>query len=165
VAVHSVPPVTVALGKVLDAVIELNGERYMVKRWRGMHMLTDPQALESNRPRLYLVRGKMQAQVRLEPGAYAGKASDTYAGWHRRENEKVGELDTKPAKYRQGRIVVIGYRSDKWGRRGEAHDYSHDFFEDNGRPPLVYTDSRTLDAARTVVIVGGSMRVTPEGIA
>lgn len=162
---HSVPPVTVCLGKVLDAVIEHRGKRYTVTKWRGMHMLTDPQALERARPRLYLVRGKLERQVRLEPGAYAGKASDTYAGWHQRENEKVGELDTRAAKFAQGRIVLIGYRSDKWEKRGRTHDYSHDFFEGDGTPPLVYTDTRTLDAARTVVIVGGSMRVTEGGIA
>lgn len=153
------------LGTVLDAVIEIRGQRHTVKRWHGMKLLTDPDAIDRARPKLYLVRGRLERPTRLEPGADAGAASRTFEGWHQRENDLVGELETKAAKYAQGRMVVIGYRSDKWERKGKAHDYSHDFFEDGGRPPLVYTDTRDLEAARTVVVVGGSMRVTRAGIA
>jgi hypothetical protein len=162
---HKVPPVTVSLGTVLDAVVEHRGTRYTVTRWKGMHLLTDPGAMDSARPRLFLVRGKLGGKAKLAPDADAGDASDTYREWHRRQPAQVGELDTHAAKYPQGRMVMIGYRSDKWGRRGKTHDYSHDFHEDGGKPPLVYTDTRALDAARTVVVVGGSMLVTDRGIA
>lgn len=161
---YNVPALTVHLGTVLDAVIEHKGLRYTVKRWHGLQMLTNPNAFEITRPKLFLVRGRLERPVRLEPGAHAGPASDTYERWHQRENERVGELVTKVAKYPQGRMVVIGYRSDKWGPRGKRHDYSHDFFEDGGRPPLVYTDTRALDAASTVVVVGGSMTIAEGGI-
>lgn len=163
--VHKVPALTVKLGTVLDAVIEERGNRHTVYRWKGMQLLTDANAMEKGRPKLYLVRGKLQATRKLRADADAGAASDTYGEWHKRPHDLVGELDTRPCGHRLGRMVLIGYRSDKWGRKGETHDYSHDFFEENGVPPLVYADARTLDSARCVVVVGGSMKVTDRGIA
>lgn len=162
---RNVPAITVQLGTVLDAVIEHRGQRYTVTKWKGLVLLTGENAIESKRPALYLVRGKLTNKQKLEKGADAGAASRTFNAWHAREHDLVGELDTRAAKYPQGRMVLIGYASDKWGKRGKSHDYTHDFYEDGGNPPLVYTDSRTLDAARTVVVVGGSMRVTDRGIA
>jgi hypothetical protein len=61
-------------------------------------------------------------------------------------------------------LLRLGYRSDKWSSKRKLVDYDHDFQESGGRPPLVYTSARTLEASRCVVVVGGSMRVTEGGI-
>lgn len=164
-AARKVPALTVKLGTVLDAVIEVGGKRHTVTKWAGMQLLTDANAMERARPCLYLVRGKLAKTHKLAADADAGPASDTYGLWHQRDHDLVGELDTSPAPHRLGRMVLIGYRSDKWSRKGKHSDYSHDFFEDNGTPPLVYGSAKTLDASRTVVVVGGSMKVTDRGIA
>lgn len=158
---HRVPPVTVKLGTVLDCTLADGDKRAFVDEWRGYQLLTDEDAMDRKRPRLYLVRGKLGA----DPGIDAQRGAETYRRWTQRDPRTVGELDTKDARYLHGRMLRIGYASDKWGRRGKAVHYDHDFLEDGGSAPLVYSDARTLEGSRTIVVVGGSMQVTEGGIA
>lgn len=160
---HRVPETTVKLGTVLDCTIADGDKRIRIDEWKGFQLLTDADAMERVRPRLYLVKGRLEG-IDEEEAANVERAADTYRAWHKRDAAKVGELDTDPAPYCQGRMLVIGYRSDKWSRRGKAVDYEHDFLEEGGSAPLVFTNRATLPAATTVVVVGGSMKVAPGGI-
>lgn len=165
--VKSVAPVTIHLGTVLDAELEHGDQRIEITEWAGYHILADHDAFTRRAPhaRLYLVRGHLE-RPRSEPNEKrVARGLRDYERWHKREPKRIAELDWKPANYPQGRMVTIGYRSDKWGPRGRRHDYTHSFLEDGGRPPLVYTNTRTLASASTIVVVGGSMRITERGIA
>lgn len=158
---YHVPPVTVQLGTVLDVRFEFRGQRITVDEWDGWQLLTDEGAMDSARPRLWLLPGKLEADAERDA---IGPAPRTYERWHRRGFDFVSDLEVSdsPIGFRQGRVVGIGYRSDKWGRRGETHDYDHDFTE--GDPPLLYTDRADIADATAAVIVGGDMRVTERGI-
>ena len=159
-----VPRVTAKLGTVLDCTIAHGSARAFVDEWKGFQLLTGVNAMDSRRPCLYFVRGRLGSDPGIsERAARAG--ANTYKRWHQRDPARVGELDTEPCEYQQGRMLRLGYRSDKWGQRGRAVAYDHDFLEDGGSAPLVYTNTRTLEAATTIIVVGGSMRVTERGIA
>lgn len=158
---RTVPRVTLKLGTVLDCIIADGDARAFVDEWKGYQLLTGESAMDAARPALYFVRGRLGG----DPGVDAAAAARTYRRWHERDPERVGELETSPCPFRQGRMLRVGYRSDKWGRRGKQVAYDHDFLEDGGRAPLVYTNTRTLEAATTIIVVGGSMRVTERGIA
>jgi hypothetical protein len=162
-SVHHVAPVTVALGTVLDCTIGDGDTRVFVDEWEGFHLLTNEGAFSNapGRARLYFVRGKLAA-LPAKPQNFAGSKDFKY--WSSRDPDRMGELDTKPCKYVQGRLLRLGYRSDKWHRKGKTEDYDHDFLEDGGAPPLVYTNAPTLAASHCVVVVGGSMRITEGGI-
>jgi hypothetical protein len=159
---HRVPACVVSLGTVLDCTIAHRDFRAFVDEWHGFQLLTDADAFAraEGRARLFFVRGRLQ-QTQKEPE----KGTEAYRRWHKRDADKVGELTWAPASFPQGRLLVLGYRSDKWHRRGKSVDYTHDFLEDQGRAPLVYTNTRTLEGASTIVVVGGSMRITEGGIA
>lgn len=165
--VKRVPPVIILLGTVLDAELEAGGNRIRIDEWKGYQVLADHDAFSRKPPhaRLYLVRGKLEGLDHEPSDRRVERGLRDYERWHRRQAERIGEIDSKEAKYPQGRMVTIGYRSDKWGRKGRTHDYTHSFLEDGGRPPLVYSSSRTLAGSHTVVVVGGSMRITERGIA
>ena len=156
-----VPKVTLKLGTVIDCTIGDGNARAFVDDWKGYQLLTGESAMDARRPALYFVRGRLGG----DPGVAAAAAAKTYRRWHQRDPERVGELDWDPCEYRQGRMLRLGYRSDKWGSRGKAVAYDHDFLEDGGTAPLVWTNTRTLEAATTIIVVGGSMRVTERGIA
>lgn len=164
---YRVPPVTIELGTVLEAVIERDGTHVRVHEWRGMRLLTDANALDMRAPRLYLVRAKpVRVPSVSAPQSKVDRAADGFARWTRRAADALYELAWgKPATVRQGRVVRLDYRSDKWGPKRRAHEYTHDFTENGGRSPLAYTDVQTLERARLVVLSGGSMRVTERGIA
>lgn len=159
---HRVPAVTIKLGTVLDCTIAHGPQRAFVDEWKGFQLLSDEDAMDRARPRLYFVRGRLGADPGVEDLEGAAR---TYKRWTQRDPEHVGELDTRDARYLQGRMLRVGYRSDKWNRRGRTVDYDHDFLEDGGSAPLVYTDTKTIEAARTIIVLGGSMRVTEGGIA
>jgi len=166
--VHKVPDVTMKLGTVLDATLTEGRHRHFVNEWRGFQLLSDFDAFERRAPHchLYLVRGRIGAQPKRAPSASKlDHAEDGYHRWHKRDAARLGELDTAAAKYLQGRMTRIGYSSDKWARRGRTTNYDHDFLEDDGTAPLVYTNARTLGASTTIVVVGGSMLITAAGIA
>jgi hypothetical protein len=164
---RTVPPVTIQLGTVLDAELEHEGQRIRIDEWKGYQILADDDAFRRRPPhaRLFLVRGKIEKLAHEPSSTRIERGLRDYERWHRRPYDRLGELDTKEAKYLQGRLVTIGYRSDKWGPRGKRHDYTHSFHEDGGRPPLVYSSARTLAGSHTIVVVGGSMRITERGIA
>lgn len=161
--VHRVPDVTVALGTVLDCTIGEGDRRVFVDEWEGFHLLTNEGAFDNapGRARLYFVKGAMAA-LPAKPADFKGSRDFKY--WSERDPDRMGELNTKPCKYVQGRLLRLGYRSDKWHRKGKTEDYDHDFLEDGGAAPLVYTSAPTLAASVCVVVVGGSMRITEGGI-
>ena len=159
---HCVAPVTVKLGTVLDCTIAHGNQRLFVSEWRGFQLLTGEDAMNQRRPRLYFVRGRLGADPDVDPD----RANATYRRWHDRDPQRVGELATADrCAILLGRMTRIGYRSDKWHRRGRTVDYDHDFLEGRGTAPLVYVDARHVAKVTTVIVVGGSMRVTERGIA
>lgn len=159
---HRVAPVTVKLGTVLDCTIAHGDKRLFVTEWRGFQLLTGEDAMNQLRPRLYLVRGRLGA----DPGIDPDRANATYRRWHDRDPERVGELETADrVTILLGRMIRLGYRSDKWDRRGRTVDYDHDFQEGRGVAPLVYVDKPNVRSVGTVIVIGGSMRVTERGIA
>ena len=163
---HHIPPTTVRLGQVLDLVTQLGPVR---TTWdvelAGWHMLADIDAMQrsAGTARLYLVRGELIEQTEAPPPEHAGA---TYEQWHDRAPHLIGELAELPdfiGTY-LGRALRIGYRSDKWHEEGKGEDYDHDFTERRHTPPEAWSDTAELDKARAIVIVGGDMRITPEGI-
>lgn len=161
-----VPPVTVQFGTVLDLTLEQGDMRVRIDEWRGWHVLVPPNAFESapGRARLFLVRGKLERKENLQ-GDELDAAQTAYERWHQRDAKLVGDLEVPGSlDHQQGRVLRIGYRSDKWSRRGKGHDYDHDFTERGHRPPLLYTNARTLERSRAALIVGGDMAITEGGI-
>jgi len=159
-ASYRVPPVTVQLGTVLDLRIERGQTRTFIDDWAGWLLLTDERGMDSTRPRLWLLP---PTRTGGEPGAEGTAAGDTYDRWHKRPPATVEELHAPDEiGHLQGRVLAIGYRSDKWGRRGEVHDYDHDFTD--GKAPKLYTSHASLETSVGAVIVGGDMRITERGI-
>ncbi len=161
---YHVPAVTVQLGTVLDLRVQRDGDtRLFVDEWEGWLLLTDENAMDSERPKLYLVPGEVSEDDSREA---VGPAAETYERWHKRGYEYVDDVDVTDSEigYYQGRVLVIGYQSDKWGVRGETHDYDHDFAERDGHPPKLYTDRADIEDSTAAILVGGDMRVTPRGI-
>ena len=162
-----IPSITVHYGKVLDLMFEFGDQRVFVSQWRGWHMLVAERALDTapGRVKLYLVKGSLGRRKLLQ-GDEHDRAQDQYERWHQRDALQVGQIANIPdaIDYRQGRVLRLGYRSDKWSRRGHMTDYDHDFTERGGMPPWLYTDTRNIERAHAAVIVGGSMAVTEGGI-
>lgn len=164
---YRVPSQTVLLGAVLDVQFEddSGSSRVTIADWEGWALLTDANAMDRapGRARLYLCPFDARGQFfTREKGA---KAAETYLRWHQRHPERSVELEVPDAmRFRQGRAIRIGYASDKWHRRGAVEHYEHDFREDGGRCPILYTDTRDHEDAAGAVIVGGDMRVTERGI-
>lgn len=165
--VYKVPDLTFELGTVLEAALQIGpGKFLIVHEWRGMRLLSDEDAFNRARPRLYLVRSKpiKIATARVTQGRL-DDAADSYDRWHKRLANRLYELNFSTAKHPLGRMVRLDYRSDKWGRKGQGVEYTHDFTERRGVGPLVYGDRKSVEAAKTVVCTGGTMRVTEAGIA
>jgi hypothetical protein len=164
---HSIPALTVRYGTVLDLMIAHGQERITVTEWRGWHMLVSERAMTTapGRVKLYLVRGPLSRR-RLIAGDEHDQAQEQYERWHRRDAHTLSEITGIPDAigYRQGRVLRIGYRSDKWSNRGKHNDYDHDFTEGGARSPWLYTNTRALEKARAAVIVGGTMAITEGGI-
>lgn len=161
-----VPATTVHFGTVLDLTLEQGEMRIRIDEWNGWHMLVSPNAFElaPGRARIFLVRGKLARKQDLQ-GDELDSAQTAYERWHQRDAKLIGELNVPDAiEWQQGRVLRIGYRSDKWSRRGARHDYDHDFTERGHKPPLLYTSTRALERAAAAIIVGGDMAITEEGI-
>lgn len=161
---YAIPGLTVHYGTVLDLQLEHRRVRELVTRWKGWAMLVGDRAMRSapGRARLYLVRGKLEQTARSKAKA---SALDTYERWHKRAATYVGELEVADEiGHKQGRVIRLGYRSDKWNRKGSMVDYDHSFLEDGHRAPWLYTDAATLAKSTAAVIVGGDMAITEEGI-
>lgn len=157
------PPVTVSLGTVLDLRVSNGDKRIFIDDWEGFLMLTDPNAFDSERPRLWLMKGKLGAKSDVEPG---GRAEEAFELWHRRGFDLVSDVTIPdgPIGYYQGRVTSLGYRSDKW-TKDEPHDYDHAFNEDGASPPKLYTNRVDLEKTTAALLVGGDMQITEAGIA
>lgn len=164
---HAIPPLTVLYGTVLDLLFAQGVQRISVTEWRGWQMLVGSRAMDSapGRAKLFLVRGKI-AKRSLLKGDEHDLAQEQYERWHQRDAKSVGAIERIPdsISYRQGRVLRIGYRSDKWSKRGTTTDYDHDFTERGASPPLLYTNTASIEKARAAVIVGGTMAITEGGI-
>lgn len=163
-AQYTVPQVTVLLGMVLDLQLERGNTRTVVDEWAGWALLTTETAmeLEPGHAKLILLAGELHPRRKpLRPVDVS-----TYERWHQRAASELLELDAPDQiGFFQGRVVRLGYRSDKWGRKGQTHDYDHAFTERGHTAPKLYTDTPELARARGAVIVGGDMSVTSRGIA
>lgn len=165
-AEHHIPALTVALGTVLDLVIGDGHERIFVSDWDGWHLLTSPNAFDvtPGRARLFLVRGRLHELEQLEGDELEGE--EAYERWTERSADHLGELElpSSSCSFRHGRLLRLGYRSDKWNRRGQTVDYDHDFTEHGAQPPWIYTDHAHLERSGCAVVTGGTMTVTEGGI-
>jgi hypothetical protein len=167
-AVYRVPPQAVRLGYVLDLHVEVNATtRVRIDEWAEWCMCCGDNGFElpPGRSKLYLFAPLPDKKPASEDTNYSA-ATRAYERWHKREAKRVDVYDVPDRiVHCQGRVLRIGYRSDKWGQRGKGHDYDHDFCERDGLPPLLYTDTRDVARARGAVLVGGDMTITEEGIA
>lgn len=160
---YRVPATTVQLGTVLDLRVDQGAIRLTLDDdWTGWLLLTDPDAMDRALPRLYLVPGRSRGSAGEAPEA----AAETFERWNKRGYDFVADVEVSDNDigYPQGRVMSIGYRSDKWGNPGDFNDYDHDFGEQGGSMPLLYTDRADLSLATAAVIVGGDFRVTERGI-
>lgn len=164
---YHVPPRTVLLGMVLDLTIERNGERVtLTDEVRGWVMATTEAGMDAapGRARLYLFPASELAPDVGDDSKFA-RARETFERWHARQAEQVTEAEVPDTVgYLQGRLIRIGYRSDKWGRSGDFHDYDHSFAEAGALPPKLYSDTEELQDMTAAVVVGGDMSITEAGI-
>jgi len=160
---HRIPDRTVALGQVLDLVVDQGAERVKLHA-SGWWLLTTVDAMDRapGYARIFLVQAAAGASD-SEPGA---AAADTYRQWHERDPSEVLELQIPSSlPHALGRLETLGYRSDKWSTVGDAVDYEHDFYEDGGTPPRLYGDRAQLADCSALLAVGGTMTITARGIA
>lgn len=159
---HRVPAITAHLGRALDVVIERNdGEREKWDEIRGFQLLAPADAMDRSpgAGRLYVVAGKLEDREPVELGDHAD-AEHTYQQWHRRPADVTGRIEVPDAiGVPLGRAIRIGYKSDKFGRKGAEVAYEHDFSEPY---PRVYVTSRK--APRAMVLSGGNFTVSGRGI-
>lgn len=163
---YRIPATTVQLGTVLDIDVSDGALRLFIDDFKHWLMLTDANGMDAaaGRARLFLVAVPPRTvKLEREPG---DRAAETFGRWHERDAHSVLELDGLPdaISYYQGRVTRIGYRSDKWHKRGAKVDYDHDCRENGARPPKLYTSHADIARARAAVIVGGSMHITERGI-
>jgi hypothetical protein len=163
-----VPKTVVQLGTVLDLSTVRGRARTL---WEGsdvggMLLCTSARGMDGapGRAPLYLLRVDRRLNPDNPPGETA--AADTYERWHERAPDGIAELDGLPddLPHYIGRALRVGYRSDKWGKRGEVKDYDHDYTEPGYAPPGVWADDPDLSKARAILVRGGNQRVTEEGI-
>lgn len=163
--IYRVPAVTVLLGSVLDLDVARYQYRLRVDAFDGWTMLAAENAIDQ-RPgyaKLYLVKGDMEPTE--EPPEDYDYGSETYSAWYQRDPEKIGDLSVaNDIGYYQGRVLRIGYRSDKYHKPGEEVDYDHLFIESGGTAPKIYTDRPRMEDSKTAVIVGGDFKISERGI-
>jgi hypothetical protein len=163
---YSIPARTVKFGLVLDLLVQPDATtRVRIDEWRGWLMCVGENGFELSpgRAKLFLFRrgnDEVPAARDYERGARA------YERWHKRVAVRVDQYDVPDELcYKQGRVLRIGYSSDKWTARGRRRAYEHDFCEEGGRPPMLYTDKASIARCRGAVLVGGDMVISEEGIA
>lgn len=161
-----VPKELVFLGWVLDATLEREGKIIKVNDdWYGWFMATVPGAehMPEGRARIYLLSSDSYF-AKNKP--VTEKAADTFREWTTNEPQEVFQTEAPDDfGHVQGRMVRLGYKSDKWEKRGQYHDYEHNFTEDDGVAPIVRTDTADIRESKGAVMQGGTMRVTAQGIA
>lgn len=167
-AALELPAETVLLGVVLDMTTERGELRtFWEREFAGWVLLTDPGAedMPEGEAALYLLPADSFERGPLEGSSAAQR---TYRDWHARDAAHGGEIDdpaiSPRAFYFCGEARTIGYRSDKWNAPGDAIDYEHDFAERRHVPPHVWADALELELATLIIVRGGTMRVTADGI-
>jgi hypothetical protein len=135
-----------------------------------MLMCCDADAMEREpgTAALYLLRVSSN-KSRNSNGAKEDERADaetTYQEWHERAPSRVTHAEDLPdlIGIYCGRARRIGYRSDKWHKRGTTEDYDHDYTEPQYEMPEVWADNADLALANAIVIVGGNQRITADGI-
>jgi hypothetical protein len=172
---RAIPRTVVLLGTVLDLTTERERNGQLERTtWEpgdvgGLAMCTDARAMgkRAGTASLYLLRGQAeQLELAEGGGTLVRDAARTFNAWHEREPDSVHHLDALPDSLPcfVGHCTRIGYRSDKWGKPGEHHDYDHDYTEPGYRMPEVWADCADLAQARAVLVRGGNQRITPRGI-
>lgn len=163
---YRIPRRIVQLGEVLDVQLEPTpSERLTLTEWRGWLVAIPEHGFElpPGAAKLFLFKpNPVETAETMKPAA-----ARAYQRWHKRlpVDALAGYEVPNHVRQYQGRAVRIGYRSDKWGKRGKAHDYDHDFREHGARPPKLYTDAADLERSTAAVLVGGDMHITEGGIA
>lgn len=160
---HRIPARVVQLGTVLDCVVMHRGQLLTITEWKGWLLVATEGCFDvaPGRARVFMlpVRDKQRGDVLAE-------SHPDYEAWHKRQSREqlftVEVPDSIEIKY--GRCVRIGYRSDKWNRRGRTIDYEHDFAEGGRLAPLLFCDAPHVRNASAAVITGGDMRVTEAGL-
>lgn len=142
-----VPRAVAVLGKVLDLRVERpDGFVTLLKVRRDM-------CADESKKKLWLL-----PPVRQKYGAVAGVdfrgAEKVYRLWHDLEPIGFAAASVRLGEdvYR-GRVLTIGYRSDKW--TGQDEDYTHSF-----RAPY----PRLVQSGDVYRISGGALRVTARGV-
>lgn len=165
---HHVAAETTKIGVVLDLVTQFGSTRTTWDMEPGAwHMLIEDDAFSRapGEAPLFLVRGTKTAadRVELKPRA---RGREAYNAWNERDPVEIFELSEIPdlIPIYVGRAMTIGYRSDKWNGRGDEVDYTHSFTERGHIPPEVWADVADIERARALVIIGGDMRITVDGI-
>ncbi len=165
---HKIPRVVESLGTILDLTVTHGAHRLRIDEWKAWQLLAPVDAMHRTHGagKLYLVAHELGDD--FDPTTterLLQQCGETYGVWHQRDAERVRKLETgNGAGVLLGRVERIGYRSDKFGRRGRTHDYDHDFRERGGKPPKLWIDAKTIGAAKTAVISGGDFVVRAEGI-
>jgi hypothetical protein len=151
----------VLLGEGLDLVVERRGRRHTFRDMKGYAMLA-PANAEERKPgsgRLFLVAAEGNE---TNPSGSA-RAVETFRMWTHRDPDRTLKLEVPDSiGYRIGRVIRIGYRSDKFRRRaGTWVDYEHDFAEPF---PVLYATTTTGEGARGYVLTGGRFVIGSRGI-
>lgn len=155
------------LGHVLDLTILFHNVRTVWPELEGWQLLSDPDAFERapGEAELYLVRAALEdVPEDFAPLAAPQRrgARKAYERWNQREPEYLNTIVIPPvATIYVGHATAIGYHSSKWD---ENVDYNHDFAERGRIPPDAWADNVDLAQASVVVLTGGDMRITEEGI-
>jgi hypothetical protein len=166
---YRIPSRTVQLGTVLDLDCAPNARsRLFIDDWRNWLMCCDERGFDAapGRARLWLLKVTPHNVPIDSDDLISDAAGEAFAEWHDREPDSVVEVGGLPDHigHYQGRVLRIGYRSDKWHPRGTTVDYDHDCFERGGQPPKLYTSHARIESSRAAVIVGGTMHITHRGI-
>lgn len=141
------PTRVVRLGRVLDLRVEANG-KIATLSWQAVHALS----ADTTRRRLWLYPVKAEKKTKLEDGEF-DELAKVYREWKSFPPSGVTRRKVRMgAPAFRGRVLAIGYRSDKW--TGEPKSYEHHF----EKPPRL---TKLGDVYR---ISGGRLRVTPRGI-
>lgn len=159
---HRIPARVVQLGSVLDCVVMHGGRLLTITEWKGWLLVASEGCFDvaPGRARLFLLPARDKEQLDAPDESHPD-----YDRWHKRDSRTLYTVevpDSVEVKY--GRCVRIGYRSDKWHRRGRTVDYEHDFAEGGRRAPLLFCDAAHVRNASAAVITGGDMRVTEAGL-
>jgi hypothetical protein len=146
------PSALAQLGTVLDVRVEKDGKRERLSWPRGSLLL----CADSSEKRLWLVPapgGRSRKLTDAQRTKDVESAARVVKRWSDFEAGTVTAAKVSLGKEKlRGRVVSIGYRSDKWS--GKAENYEHEC-----EGPM-----RLRQFGTVYVISGGGLRITPSGI-